>query len=401
MNSSTVIRMVAERELRVRLRSKGFAVLLAVSAVLFAALPLVRHFVDHGSSGPGTEHVAVLTADADEAAPLEQLGARLGQQVQVRTVPDPASGTALVKDGQVDAFVQLGTGAAAGPERGSRVVVKKTLSAQLGALFHSWDQQSALVASLGGDPAKVAPTAPTPLQVTALKHDDPERGQRLTIAIAAGILLYVGLMSVGQVVAQGVVEEKSSRVVELLLATIRPWQLLAGKVLGTGVLGLIQVAVPGAIGLGVASALGEISIPVADSVGSLAWAVVWFLAGFFVYALIAAAAGATVSRQEDLNGVMTPIMLPLIGAWVIGISTLPGDPGNGAAAALSYVPLFAPVLMPMRYALGSAPVWQVLVALALTLATGAALLRLSGRVYRNSVLRSGARVSLREALRAA
>ncbi|MFD0327912.1 ABC transporter permease [Streptacidiphilus monticola] len=196
-------------------------------------------------------------------------------------------------------------------------------------------------------------------------------------------------------------EEKSSRVVELLLSTLKPWQLLAGKVIGTGTLGLVQILVPGALGVGVGIATGTISISLSGSVGSLLWALVWYLAGFIVYALLFAAVGATVSRQEDLGGAMAPIILPLVAAWVIGISVVPGDPGNGLVGVLSYIPLFAPVLMPMRYAMGTAELWQVLVALALTLALGVVLLRFAGRVYRNSVLRSGARVPLREALKAA
>jgi ABC-2 type transport system permease protein len=108
-----------------------------------------------------------------------------------------------------------------------------------------------------------------------------------------------------------------------------------------------------------------------------------------------------VSRQEDLGGVMAPIIMPLVAGWVVAISVLPSDPHSSLAEVLSFVPLTAPEIMPMRWALGVAPLWQVLTSLAITLAFGVVMLRFAGRIYRNSVLRSGARVPLREALKAA
>ncbi|MFC5906878.1 ABC transporter permease [Streptacidiphilus monticola] len=396
MRSSTAVGLVAGRELRVRMRSKAFAITLAIAAVLFAGFPVVMHFVQH--HGPSTEKVALTQADAAVGGQLDALATALGQNLEVRTVADAAAGVAAVKAGDVAAFAQPSAS-------GTRVTVDKSLSAQLRALFQTYDRQAALdaqIRKLGGDPAQVSSAvAAAQVTVTTLRPADPLRSQRLAIAIAAGLLMYMSLMTVGQIVAQGVVEEKSSRVVELLLSTLKPWQLLAGKVIGTGTLGLVQILVPGALGVGVGIATGTISISLSGSVGSLLWALVWYLAGFIVYALLFAAVGATVSRQEDLGGAMAPIILPLVAAWVIGISVVPGDPGNGLVGVLSYIPLFAPVLMPMRYAMGTAELWQVLVALALTLALGVVLLRFAGRVYRNSVLRSGARVPLREALKAA
>lgn len=107
------------------------------------------------------------------------------------------------------------------------------------------------------------------------------------------------------------------------------------------------------------------------------------------------------SRQEDLVSVQFPLVMPIMASWIIGISVLPGTPENGLLAVLSMVPLFAPVLMPMRITLGVAPVWQSVTALLLTLVVAVLLIRFAARIYRNSVLRSGARVGWREALKAA
>ncbi|MBC3841841.1 ABC transporter permease [Streptacidiphilus sp. 4-A2] len=213
--------------------------------------------------------------------------------------------------------------------------------------------------------------------------------------------MYMSLMLVGQIVAQGVVEEKSSRVVELLLSAIRPWQLLFGKVLGTGLLGLLQMAVPAVLGVGVGIATGSLNISLSDSLGAVAWALLWYVVGFAIYAMVFAALGATVSRQEDVQGLTFPAVAPLIAAWVIGISVVPSDPTSPLVTWLSMLPPFAPVLMPMRVAMGAAPMWQILLALVLALGFAYLLLRFAARIYRNSVLRSGSRVPLREALKAA
>ncbi|MEY9877954.1 ABC-2 type transport system permease protein [Streptacidiphilus sp. MAP12-33] len=378
LSNSETVRLVARRELSVRLRSKAFLILLAITALAFAALPIITKLA---APGTPTQHVAVVQADAAYGQQLEDVAGKLHQKVAIVTVPDAAAGTAAVRDGKADAFV-VAHGAG-----GTQLTVKKSLPDSLNTLF-----------SVIGD-ATAAPAQH--VQATPLEKSDPQLGQKITIAITAGLLMYMILMTVGQMVAQGVVEEKSSRVVELLLATIRPWQLLAGKVVGVGIVGVIQLIVPGVIGLAIGMADGQLNVSLSASVGSFAWTLVWFMAGFWLYAMIFASAGAMVSRQEDLGGVMAPIIMPLVAGWVVAISVLPSDPHSSLAEILSFVPLTAPELMPMRWALGVAPLWQVLLSLALTLACGVAMLRFAGRIYRNSVLRSGARVPLREALKAA
>ena len=125
---------------------------------------------------------------------------------------------------------------------------------------------------------------------------------------------------------------------------------------------------------------------------------VWFLAGFFAYALMFAAMGSLVSRQEDAGAVVAPVMSLIIVPYVLGISILPAQPDNGLMRTLSLIPFFSPTLMPMRAALG-APAWEQWLALGLTLLCIAGLVRLAGRIYRNAVLRTGTRIKLSDALR--
>jgi ABC-2 type transport system permease protein len=217
--------------------------------------------------------------------------------------------------------------------------------------------------------------------------------------VIVGILLFVALMNAGQLVAQGVVEEKTSRVVELLLATLRPWQLMAGKVLGIGGVGLAQLVV--VVGSAVAVALGfGILESTSLDIGSVAvWALVWFVVGFATYALVLAALAALVSRQEDIGSVTGPVLALMIVPYIIGISIAPYDPDNSIVVILSFVPFAAPFIMPIRQALGTAEGWEVALSLGLSLAVIPVLVWLAGRIYSNAVLYAGGRVKLKDALR--
>jgi ABC-2 type transport system permease protein len=146
-----------------------------------------------------------------------------------------------------------------------------------------------------------------------------------------------------------------------------------------------------------ATAAGLLTVPTA-AVGMFVMVVVWYLLGFFLFAALYAAVGSTVSRQEELNSVVAPMIFLLLIPFVLTLNLLPNDPRNGLAAVLSFIPFFSQTVMPARYALGVASLGEVLVAAVLALIAIVVVVRLAGRVYQNSVLRTGARVSLREAL---
>ncbi len=221
----------------------------------------------------------------------------------------------------------------------------------------------------------------------------------IVLGSADGVLIYISLMIQGQRVAQGVVEEKSSRVVELLLSTVRPWQLMAGKVAGIGLVGLVQMLVFGIVGVALAVGLGLLHVSISAAVGTVVWLVVWYLLGFVLYAFALAAAGALVSRQEDAGAVVMPVLIPVIAGYILGISFLPGHPDNRLCEILSIIPVFSPTLMPMRLAMGSVPAWETIASILLAAAAIPLLAGLAGRIYGNAVLRTGARVSLSQALR--
>ncbi|WP_091452977.1 ABC transporter permease [Actinokineospora iranica] len=394
MGNWEAVGLVAGREVGTRLKSKAFLVTTAATLLLLIGFTLFMKTVSGGSDAT----VGVTPAAAALQAPLKGAGSAIGQDIDTRAVADEAAGRAQVDDGTLDALL-VGDGSSI------VVVVKKDIDDPLRNALNVLAGQLALnqqIVGLGGDPVAVGQAVSgAKAEVRPLEPPFDYNGQQLVIGMIAGVLIYMSLLINGQSVAQGVVEEKSSRVVELLLATIRPWQLMAGKVLGIGVVGLAQMVVIGGGGVVAGLATGVLTISVSAAVGTVVWLVVWFLLGFFAYSLVFAALGALVSRQEDVGGVITPPLMFVILGYVVGISVLPNDPGNHLVEVLSIVPLFAPTLMPMRLAMGGVPAWEAGLAVVLMVALIPALVWLSGRIYRNAVMRSGGRVKLSDALRAA
>ncbi|MFH6688480.1 ABC transporter permease [Cellulosimicrobium funkei] len=394
LTSWGAIRLVAGREIMTRLRSKSFVWL---TVILVGAVVLGGVVLNLASgSGPSAERVGVTPQTAALAEAIETTGSTLGTDVETVDVADDAAGEAQVRDGDLDALV---TGSVGSPT----VVVDTELSSGLTAVFTTLAQQTALsdaVASLGGDPAQVAgdvaTAAPDVRTIGEPSEFDPAR---YVTGLVTGILLFMAIMISGQLIAQGVVEEKTSRVVELLLSTVRPWQLMAGKVLGIGLVGLGQVALVVLAGVGTALGLGLVDTSTIDLGTAAAWALVWFVVGFVSYALLMAGLGALVSRQEDVGAVTTPVTFLMIVPYIVGVSVAPWAPDNPLVVWLSYVPLCSPLLMPVRIALGSAETWEALVALGLSVAVIPLLVWLAAKIYSNAVLRTGARVKLTDALR--
>ncbi|MCH6167923.1 ABC transporter permease [Pseudonocardia alaniniphila] len=382
-----VVLLVARREFVSQVKSRGFVIGIVITIVLFGGLFLLSAYI---SSESDSKTLGVTQQTAALQPALEQAAKAQGIDLTVRTVDDGA-GRQQVDAGDLDA---LFTGEAGGYE----LLGLDSVDSRLQSLVSSAVQQQTLTSALTGagiDPAQL--TARAKVSVDTLQPVDPESGQKLALALVGVILLFFTLSGNGQVVATGVVEEKQSRVVELLLATIKPWQLMAGKIIGLGAVGLLQLVILSAISAGSAGAAGLLTVPTA-AVGMFVMVVVWYLLGFFLFAALYAAIGSTVSRQEELNSVVAPMIFLLLIPFVLTLNLLPNDPRNGVAEVLSFVPFFSQTVMPARYALGVAPLWQVLVSALIALAAIVVVVRLAGRVYRNSVLRTGARVSLREAL---
>lgn len=395
LSSRAVVRLVVVREFRTRVLTKAFAITTALLLISLAGFAVVSKIAG-GGDDPVT--VAVTAPLAGQAAQVRAAARSVGIEARTTRVADLAAGQAALREGRADAVVSGSPGAL-------RLTFQKDVDDDLRNAVQLLARQQALDAQLrsaGADPAQVSQAVGAAgVSVHSLEAPVKNRNERIALAFVAGILVYLALMVYGQTVAAGVVEEKSSRVVELLLSTVRPWQLMLGKVVGIGLAGLVQLALTAVVGVVAALSLDVLDVPSSIAVSVALWGVVWFLLGFFVFALLFAAAGALVSRQEDIGGVTSPLLTLIVVPYVLGISVLPGDPDNPLIHWLSLVPLLSPTLMPMRVAIGDVPAWELGLSVVLTLALFAALVSLTGRIYRNSVLRTGARVSIKDALRAA
>lgn len=397
MNRTTweAIRLVAGREIGTRLRSKAYLISTGVLIVVLVAFTVIMKFIS-GSTSDAT--VGFTARNAGLAAPLQVSAKAVGQTIDTRQVADETAGRDQVRDGKLDALL-VGDGTHV------QVVVKEDLDGNLRNALNVLAGRLALnqqITGLGGDPARVAAAvAGASVSVQPLEQPKQYNAQQLVLGIIAGVLIYLSLMINGQSVAQGVVEEKTSRVVELLLATIRPWQLMVGKVLGIGAVGLLQILAIAVVGLVSGLATGVLTLSVSAAAGTIVWLIVWYLLGFLMYSIVFAGLGALVSRQEDVGGAVSPALMLVVAGYVVGISVLPSNPGSGLVEILSVIPVFSPTLMPMRLAMGGVPGWEAIASVVLVAALIPVLVWLSARIYRNAVLRTGAKVKLREALSAA
>lgn len=390
LSAPQAVMLVAKREFVTQTRSRSFVIGLVVTIVIFGIYGLVFRFIGDQTS---SDTIGV-TPETAELTPVLQQAASAADRTLTIVDVNRAEGEQQVRDDDLDALLTGAPGS-------YQLIGRDSVGSDLQRIVEGVIQQRTLgdaLTSAGQNPVLVAQRGT--VAVTTLEPADPERGQRLGLAIVTSVLLFMSLIGYGTAVAQGVVEEKSSRVVELLLATVRPIHLLTGKVLGLGAVGLVQLVILGAIGVAGATASSLLTVPSAAA-SALVAAVIWYLLGFFLYASVYAAAGSMVSRQEELQSLVTPIMFPLFIPFIFAVSVLPGDPRNTVGTVLSFIPFFSPTLMPARAALGVAPWWQVGIAIVLTLATTVGVVLVAARVYRNSVLRTGARVTWSEALRGA
>ncbi len=392
VGSRQAVALVARREITTRIRSKVFVISTIVMLISIIATVFISKAVSNKNTA---QHVGFVAGQQSSATAFGTAARAVGQKVTTPTVASRAAGEQQLRDGKLDALV-------VGTRSGIQLEVKRELNDTLRNAFTVLVRQEALNQRLrqaGVDPADISKAvAAAHVDVHSLIPVDPHRSQRLAIAIIGGILVYVALLVYGQAVAQGVVEEKTSRIVELLLTAIRPWQLLLGKVIGIGALGLGQLIVVGVAGVLAGTGAGVLTLPSSVAAGGVISAFGWFLLGYLEYALMFAALGALVSRQEDVGGAVAPLSGLIIIPYIIGISTVPSNPDSALVAALSLIPLFSPTLMPMRLA-GGVPGWEMGLAVALTVAFIALLIWFAGRIYGNAVTRTGSRVRLKDALR--
>jgi len=390
MTRFRVIRLVAGREIRERLRSKSIRVSTGVSLAIVLAAAIIPGLLS--SNRPTTYDVGVFGAGAQQLADRLPLVARItGEKVVVRVRPLDGAATAdrQVKSGDLDAAVGDG-----------QVVVDKKLGARLEVIVQEANREVAAEAALAGAgvASEVAARvlAPAPLEVRALQPPDKESSDREGLVSFGTVLLYGQLLGYGYWVASGGVEEKASRVVEILLAKARASHLLAGKVIGIGVIGIVQLVGFVVVGLVAASAAGTVDLP-PDIVPVAAQVIGWFVLGFAFYSCLFAVGGALASRVEELQSTTMPLSLLAMGSFFAAI-TASGAPGGTLARVTTFLPFSAPLVLPIRIAAHEIGAGEVAVSVAIVLVSIVAVVALAGRVYAGGALHVRGQLKLRNAL---
>ena len=377
MTAWRTIKLVARREMWERLRSKAFI----ASTVVMLLLVGGSAGLQGALSKTPTYRVAV-TAPAPHglAAALQRAAKPFDDaKVRLRVVASPTAGREMLEAKQVDALLLLSQ---------DRLVFRTDV-----------DAKAAAVADIAVRAIRNhLPPAPE-LTTTTLHASDINEATDPEVLVAmfsSGLLLF-SLAIYGQWVITGVVEEKNSRVVEVVLSAVRPRHLLAGKVIGIGLLGFAQLAVTAGLAAVMLTA-GVFDAP-SGLGGSVALVIPWFALGFALYATAYATAGALASREQNADTAAQPVTYTLLAVYFLGYVTLSADMNGLLANVLTVFPLTAPLVLPARSALVGVPLWEHVLAVALVLGLIYVLVRFAGRVYAHGLLHSGPRIGFRAAWR--
>ena len=377
--------IVAQREIRQRGRSRAFAVTTIVLLLVVAAGVTIPAIVAHNAK---PQRVGVVGGSVAAASGIVREAGRLtGTAVTVV----PQSSLAAAQDG-------LRSGNLAVVLVSGREVVVKQVSIDSGSgggLPSAIADVAGLSRLLGQLPPGAAASGVS-LPVRGLTPPSASLSRRLT-GLFTVVLVWILISAYGSQIAMGVGEEKANRIVEVILASVRPIQLLVGKVTGIGVLALAQAAVMLAAFLGLGAAVGS-SLVHGAAPGIVICGAVFLVLGYAFYCTAYAAAGSMVSRQSDVGSVILPVQIPLIIAYALSYTVIYANGANVFYRVLGFLPPTAPVAMPVLYAAGDVPAWQAAVSAVLVAVGTVWMARTAATIYGRSILRTGSRVRLRQVL---
>ncbi|MFG2986790.1 ABC transporter permease [Streptomyces sp. NPDC048258] len=374
--------LVYRREVTARLSSKGYFAGMLVMAVVVVAIVLGLSYM----GAPKTLHVAVCGAQATEfgAAPAG---------VQVQTCAGMSQARTATSNGDADAAVVVDQGRASLLVRGDSDQRARDAVAVMGrnwALNKAYQDQNVDQAALA---QRLSTTAPHVVTI----GDGPDSKQ-LGAAVSLVIILFMQIVGQGSLIAQGVVEEKSTRIVEVLLSTLTPLRLMVGKVAGIGTAAVLQILVLVGALVG-ARAVGGGESGVVPGAGAVVSLLVWFLLSFALFAGLFAAAGSLVSRPEDLQSVLMPVMMTAL--LPVGVAAVAANDLSAPwVGVVQYLPPFSGVLVPLQAVVGNISVLEQILAAAVMLLAVSGCMWLASRIYRSSILKIGATVRWRQALAA-
>ena len=388
--TTNVVALVCAREIRQRVRGRIFRVATVV-ILLGVGAAIVIPTLHHGHTP--TEHVGVVGAlDASARSRVVASATSVGAKVRFSELADKRAASTALNAGRIDVALV----------NGDSLLVKDPLSPTSTSLATQFVRTVSVALGVakaqsraGLTESQIATLAQaTPLKIASVHAGKSSRGPDPTTLIGI-ILIFIMLSQYLGWILVGVMEEKSSRVVEVLLATVRPLQVITGKVLGIGLVAFAQAGVIVAFALVLARVVGSNLIH-----GTAPWVLVsvlvWLVLGYTFYCWIYAAAGSMVERQDQAQTLAFPLTLPMIFGYVISLTAV----SSGSAATwfkvFAYVPFTAPFAMPALVGMGEATWWQFSAAVAIDLVCTVAIARGAATIYRRAILRTGSRVKLRE-----
>jgi ABC-2 type transport system permease protein len=415
--------LVIKREYVTRVRTKGFV----ITTILIPALLIGFIAFDMAVSGPNpsqTLRIAIVDGGqgvaASVAASLEKNKLPDGKPAYEVTRILNQSGTrgavrpvleAQVRSGRLDGFIWIPPETSSGMKP-QFVTKSATVFTQMDAMNEAVSE-AVLLRRLQGqgisaqDLGRLLHGADIRVIRLTRRGETEEKGQSLIIAGVMAMILYITLVAYGVRTMRSVQEEKTSRIMEVLLSSIQPLQLLAGKILGVAAVGLTQFLI-WAISAGLLSAYGltvahelnpgasQFSIHIPPAL--LAFMIVYFIGGYFLYSSIYATIGAMVSSEQDAQQLQMPVTMLLV-VGILLFQVVMRDPNSSASVALSIIPFWSPMLMLMRVGLQQPPVWQIGLSLGVLALTVACVVYITARIYRVGVLMYGKRPSLVELAR--
>ena len=386
--------LVAARELRERLRGRAFRIgTLLILAVLAAAIVIPAVRGDKAS----VQRVGVVGA---LSAPLRAAVVADGSAASttVTLVPEASQATAEadLRGGRIDiALID-----------GRALMTDKPITANGGASSATAELANAVARTVGTADAMraagltaaqaAALGAARAVPVTSLQPAGPGGTQRATSVIGL-LLVFFLLTQYNTWTLIGVLEEKSSRVVEVLLAAVPPARLLAGKVLGIGLTVFLQAGLAVAVALSLAHGVHS-DVLHGTTTLYIAATLVWLVLGYAFYSWVYAAAGAMASRQDQVQSLAFPLGLPVIFAYIIALTAATSGNPSLLVHVLAYLPPTAPLAMPVLVGLGAVSWWQFAASVIISLACTVGVAAVAASVYRRAILQTGRRVRLREAL---
>ena len=390
------ILLVAKREVLERGRSRGFILsMLFTTAIIIGSFALPAILI--GNEGP-TRVGLVQPAPAGLDASIVATGEQLDQELEIVQYDERVAGQLAVANHEIVALLDVPADLSTSGE----FVFRESADPQLLGVVNIVVGQLRTAALLEGTGVDLVDlqSAQIPPSVRALEPPEEGADTRFLIANIGSVLILIGVFSFGFTVLTGVVEEKQSRVVEVVLSTVLPRDLLMGKVLGIGLLGLVQLAVFVVAGLVAASLTQDFELP-STTPGAAVQLVIWFILGYTLYSTALGVLGALASRMEEASNASTPVTIVAMISYFVGIFAVVDDPSGIVAIVASFVPLSAPMIVPLRAALGAITPVEIALSIVVTIAAIYALFVVGGRVYSGAALQTAGRMRLRDAWRSA